>query len=216
MEDESDPMRIARRWLERAAASGLRRNPASMALATVDRNGRPAVRMVLLKQLAVDPGYAVFYTHYRSRKGRDLEGFARAAAVLYWEEFGRQIRIEGPVVKSPAEESDAYFASRPFLSQLNAWVSAQSEPLEDPADLERRAEEFLGGRRGAGASPDTGLRHLPRPPFWGGFRLWCEAVELWTEGGGRFHTRLRYERTLTPAAETGFEAGVWHSQRLQP
>ncbi|MBN1237296.1 MAG: pyridoxal 5'-phosphate synthase [Gammaproteobacteria bacterium] len=206
---DADPLRVAERWIERVAASGLRRNPSAMALATHGDQGRASVRMVLLKKLAADPGYAVFYTNYASRKARELERCAWAAGVLYWEEYGRQIRIEGPVVKSPADESDAYFASRPLRSQLNAWVSAQSEPLEDPGDLERRADQMAGDLAAQGAS-------LARPPFWGGYRLWCEAVELWTEGAGRFHTRLRFERTLTPQSGGGFAPGPWRSRRLQP
>src|SRR5690606_23669650 len=115
------PFVLVRRWLDEAAA-GPRRNPHAIALATVGEHGRPGVRMVLLKSVAEEGGYVVFYTNYRSRKGRELERYPWAAAVLYWEELGRQIRLEGPVVKSPADESDEYFASRPFRSQLNAWI----------------------------------------------------------------------------------------------
>ena len=207
----ADPLRIAQRWIDRVAAGGLRRNPTAMALATPGEHGRPSVRMVLLKKLAADPGYAVFYTNYGSRKARELERCAWAAGVLYWEEYGRQIRIEGPVLRSPAEESDAYFESRPLRSQLNAWVSAQSEPLEDPADLERRADALARD-----VTADPSHRALTRPPFWGGYRLWCATVELWTEGAGRFHTRLSFERTLTPEDDRGFAAGPWRSRRLQP
>jgi pyridoxamine 5'-phosphate oxidase len=178
--DEVDPLLVAQRWLHRVAASGLRRNPASMALATLAANGRPAVRMVLLKKLVPNPGYGVFYTNYRSRKARELEHSAWAAGVLYFEEYGRQIRIEGPVLKSPPEESDEYFASRPFRSQLNAWVSAQSEPLDDPAELERRAEAMIDDLEGKSAPGEAPRLTLRRPPFWGGYRLWCESVELWT------------------------------------
>jgi pyridoxamine 5'-phosphate oxidase len=214
--NEADPLRVALGWLDRVAASGLRRNPSGMALATVGENGRPAVRMVLLKKIVPDPGYGVFYTNYGSRKARELERSPWAAGVLYFEEHGRQIRIEGPVRKSPRAQSDAYFATRPFRSQLNAWVSVQSEPLDDPGELERRAAamvEELDANSPPGEAP---RRVLPRPPFWGGYRLWCEAVELWTEGSGRFHTRLRYERSLDADADGGFVAGPWRSRRLQP
>lgn len=201
-----DPVRAAADWLGEAEAVG-RRNANAMALASVDARGRPAARMVLLKELAPE-GYAVFYTNYASRKGSELLATGRAAGVLYWHELGRQVRFEGPVVRSPDAESDAYFATRPFASQVNAWSSEQSRPLMDPATLEERAAKIIGSQ-GAGGS-------LPRPSFWGGFRLWLEAVELWVEGRDRFHARVRYERKLEPKDRFSFEAGRWTWQRLQP
>src|SRR5918994_4505162 len=171
-----DPVRTAAQWLGEAAALG-RRNTDAMALASVDADGRPSARMVLLKELA-PLGYAVFYTNYGSRKSVELESTRRAAAVLYWHELGRQIRFEGPVVRSPAAESDAYFASRPIASQVNAWSSEQSRPLLDPAALEERAARLVGSNAAG--------RALARPDFWGGFRLWLENVQLWGERGDRF------------------------------
>jgi pyridoxamine 5'-phosphate oxidase len=199
-----DPVRAAAQWLGEAEALG-RRNTNAMALASVDAAGRPSVRMVLLKELA-PLGYAVFYTNYGSRKGGELLTTGRAAAVLYWHELGRQVRFEGPVVRSPDAESDAYFASRPMLSQVNAWSSEQSRPLADPAALEERAAKVAAGKGTV----------LPRPDFWGGFRLWLEAVELWVEGENRFHERVRYERELVARDAHSFNAGRWTSQRLQP
>jgi pyridoxamine 5'-phosphate oxidase len=201
-----DPVRAAALWLGEAEALG-RRNPNAMALATVAADGKPSARMVLLKELA-PLGYAVFYTNYDSRKGVELLATPRAAAVLYWHELGRQVRFEGPVVRSPATESDAYFATRPTPSQVNAWSSEQSRPLPDPAALEERAAKLLG------TTPRG--QNLPRPKFWGGFRLWLEAVELWAEGRDRFHERVRYERRLDTRDAYSFEVGRWTSQRLQP
>jgi pyridoxamine 5'-phosphate oxidase len=205
---------LVKQWLDAASALG-RRNPNAMALATSDGDGYPSVRMVLLKGLAVSDGYGVFYTHYGSRKAAELQS-GRAAAVLYWEELARQIRFEGTVVRSPTAESDEYFATRPWRSQLNAWSSEQSKPLRDPTDLTLRAahkaREFgLGDDQ----TPPVGAR-LPRPEFWGGFRLWFDAVELWVEGADRFHERLRYTRALTPAGPFAFRGGAWAHQRLQP
>ena len=200
-----DPLPTVTRWLLDAEALG-RRNANAIALATVDRDGKPAVRMVLLKALA-PPGYGVFYTNYGSRKGADLDATRRAAAVLYWHELGRQIRFEGAVVRSPVTESDEYFATRPWRSQLNAWSSEQSRPLDDPALLERRAAQ-IAAEKGTGT--------LPRPQFWGGFRLWFDAVELWAEGADRFHERLRYERQLKRHDEHSFTGTPWLWQRLQP
>lgn len=201
-----DPVRSAAQWLGEAEALG-RRNANAMALASADAAGRPSVRMVLLKELS-PLGYAVFYTNYDSRKGGELLTTGRAAAVLYWHELGRQVRFEGQVVRSPDAESDAYFASRPVPSQVNAWSSEQSRPLADPAALEERAAKVAAGRPADGT--------LPRPGFWGGFRLWLDAVELWVEGRNRFHERVRYERELAARDAHSFDAGRWTSQRLQP
>ena len=200
-----DPVRAAAQWLSEAEALG-RRNGNAMALASVNSAGQPSVRMVLLKELA-PLGYAVFYTNYGSRKALELTATGRAAAVLYWHELGRQVRFEGPVVRSPAVESDRYFASRPLPSQVNAWSSEQSRPLADPTALEERAARVLATKTG-----DL----LPRPEFWGGFRLWLEAIELWVEGQNRFHERVRYERRLAVRDAHHFEPERWHSQRLQP
>jgi len=202
-----DPVPTAAEWLAAAEAFG-RRNANAIALATTDATGRPSVRMVLLKELA-PAGYGVFYTNYGSSKAADLAATQRAAGVLYWPELGRQIRFEGVVVRSPAAESDAYFATRPWRSQLNAWSSEQSRPLDDPALLERRAAKIAAERAGA-------TQPLPRPDFWGGYRLWFDAVELWVEGQDRFHERLRYERRLARHDEHSFTAGRWLGQRLQP
>jgi pyridoxamine 5'-phosphate oxidase len=206
-----DPVPTAAQWLAAAETLG-RRNANAVALATTDTSGRPSVRMVLLKELA-PAGYAVFYTNYGSRKAADLSATQRAAGVLYWHELGRQIRFEGIVVRSPPAESDAYFATRPWRSQLNAWSSEQSRPLDDPTELERRAAKIAAehGVAAAGAA-----QRLPRPDFWGGYRLWFDAVELWVEGQDRFHERLRYERRLTRRDEHSFDAGRWLTQRLQP
>jgi len=201
-----DPVRAAAQWLGEAEALG-RRNANAMALASVDASGRPSARMVLLKELA-PLGYAVFYTNYGSRKASELLSTHRAAGVLYWHELGRQVRFEGPVVRSPDAESDAYFASRSRASQINAWSSEQSRPLPEPAALEERAAKL------AGTKPPN--EALPRPDFWGGFRLWLESLELWVEGRDRFHERIRYERRLDARDAYTFETGRWNWQRLQP
>jgi pyridoxamine 5'-phosphate oxidase len=208
----ADPIPLVASWLADVTAARTLRNPNAMALATSTAAGVPSVRMVLLKEL--DPaGYAVFYTNYGSRKAEELAVNARAAAVLYWESLGRQVRLEGPVVRSPASESDAYFAGRPALSQLNAWSSQQSRPLADPSELERAAERAA---RDLGIAADRPTRAVPRPEYWGGYRLWFEALEIWAEGDNRFHERLRYERELVPADETAFRGGAWRVQHLQP
>jgi pyridoxamine 5'-phosphate oxidase len=210
-----DPVPVALRWLAEATALG-RRNPNAIALATTDTAGRPSVRMVLLKELA-PAGYAVFYTNYGSRKAAELAATGRAAAVLHWDDLGRQVRFEGAVLRSPADESDACFATRRGAAEVNAWSSEQSRPLADPAELNRRAASKAAelGVRSPGDSP-LADRRLPRPEFWGGFRLWFDAVELWAEGADRFHERLRYRRELGVADQYAFHPGRWSWQRLQP
>lgn len=210
-----DPLPVAIRWLAEATARA-RRNPNAMALATVGAAGRPSVRMVLLKELSPS-GYAVFYTNYGSRKAGELDATSRAAAVLYWDELGRQLRFEGAIVRSPARESDDYFASRAWRSQLNAWSSEQSRPIDDPAELDRRAATKARelGIMAPGESPAPG-RRLTRPAFWGGYRLWFDALEFWLEGADRFHERLAYRRELGAAQGHEFRPGPWSWQRLQP
>jgi pyridoxamine 5'-phosphate oxidase len=191
-----------------------------MTLATVDSFSRPSARVVLIKDLSRSEGYVTFYSHYASRKASELAGNSNAAGVLHWDKLGRQIRFEGCVVQSPENESDAYFATRPPASQLNAWVSEQSRPLEDITVLERRRvrklqELGLTTQSADGIEPPDDVR-VPRPSFWGGYRFWFSAVELWQEGDDRYHDRLRYERKLTPTEETTFAAEPWTWQRLQP
>ena len=185
-----------------------------MTLATVDTDGRPSARVVLLKYLSPADGFATFYTHYESRKAIEIDATGYAAAVLHWDKLGRQIRIEGPVVRAPETESNEYFATRPVGSQINAWVSAQSRPLDSIESLIASAKEKaleLGVE-----TDDNSTGTVARPSFWGGYRLWFDALEFWQEGVDRFHERLRYERELTPRDAVCFETGPWAWRRLQP
>ncbi len=216
-----DPVRLVRDWLADATKRSGQRHPNAMTLATADSSGRPSARVVLLKDLSLTDGYAVFHTNYRSRKGRDLDGRADAAAVLHWDSLSRQIRLEGPAVRSPASESDAYFATRSWQSRLNAWVSEQSQPLDDTAELVERARRKARELNLPDPGRDTPTRTtadatLVRPHFWGGYRLWFAAVEFWMEGSDRYHDRVRYERVLAPLGAGRFRSGPWRWQRLQP
>jgi pyridoxamine 5'-phosphate oxidase len=203
-----DPMPLVQQWLDDAARTKDIRNPTAMALATADAQGRPSVRMVLLKGVSVERGYGVFYTHRPSRKGRELAALPWAAGALYWERLGRQLRLEGPVTVSPEAESDAYFSTRPVGSQINAWVSEQSEPIATYAELKQRVE-----RKTTSLKPGE---RLARPPHWGGFRLWFAAIELWLEGPDRLHERVRYERPLPARIATEAPRAAWQRVRLQP
>jgi pyridoxamine 5'-phosphate oxidase len=213
----AEPLATVHQWLRQAQALG-RRNPDAMALASSDSAGRPSVRMVLLKELSEARGFGVFFTHYGSRKGLELASNPRAAAVLYWPELGRQVRLEGPVTRSPAAESDDYFARRPFASRIGATVSRQSSPISDPAELRRRAQTRIRELEAADKTGDPAPieNAVERPPFWGGFRIWFETVELWAEGADRLHERLRYRRELRTDDEDGFDGKPWASEWLQP
>ncbi|HEY5665501.1 MAG TPA: pyridoxamine 5'-phosphate oxidase [Gammaproteobacteria bacterium] len=193
-----DPLPLARQWLTEAEAR-ISKNPWAMALATVARDGRISVRYVLLKELAESEGYIVFYTNYASRKASELESAGRAAGALYWPDAGRQLRLEGKVERSPAAESDSYFASRPRASQLNAWASEQSRAIDAPDSIVDR----LATREAEFAEHAD----IPRPAAWGGYRLQLDAIEFWVEGMDRFHERLCYRRS---------SGGDWSSSWLQP
>jgi pyridoxamine 5'-phosphate oxidase len=191
---ESDPVAQFARWYETAQAQG-KPVPEAVALATATRAGHPSVRMVLLKSF--DAHGFVFYTNYRSRKGRELARNPRATLLFYWGESGRQVRIEGRVEKSTARESDDYFATRPRGSQLAAWASPQSAVIPGRRALERRVAAF------ARKYPEA----VPRPPQWGGYRLVPETFEFWQGGEDRLHDRILYRRA---------GSGRWRIERLAP
>lgn len=216
-----DPMPWVRDWLDEAFAKEVSRNPHAMTCITVDPEGRPAGRMVLCKDIAVEPGYFVFYTNYKSDKARHIEGNPNVALVFHWDALGRQVRVEGEAVRSPAAESDAYFASRDWVSQIGAWGSDQSAPLESRAALltqvrDRAVRLGIDAVRNLHAIAAADRKTVPRPPHWGGYRVWARRVELWIEGRDRIHDRARWERPLEKIAPDAFEAGDWRGQRLQP
>jgi pyridoxamine 5'-phosphate oxidase len=179
----SEPIARFLALLDEARRVGRERlpEPTAFALATVGTDGRPSVRMVLLKE-ASHAGF-VFYTNYGSRKGRDLLARPFAAICFHWQPLDRQVRVEGSVERVSDEEADAYFASRPRGSQLGAWASRQSEPMVDAGELSRRYAEVEA--RFAGGS-------VPRPPYWSGFRLVPERVEFWIGQPSRLHVRHLY------------------------
>ena len=164
------------------------------------------MRIVLCKKLIPAPGFLVFFTNYDSRKGAELAANPRASAVFHWDAFGRQVRVEGPIVRSPADESDEYFASRALDSRIGAWASLQSQPLDARRTLLKRVA-VEAARFGTS---------VPRPPHWGGYRLWPESVELWIEGPFRVHDRARWTRSLVPAGDDGFAPGPGRRRDCSP
>jgi pyridoxamine 5'-phosphate oxidase len=189
-----DPIAFFGEWFEEAKESGLFL-PESACLATASPDGVPSGRMVLLK--AVDERGFVFYTNYESRKGEELAANPKASLVFYWGVLERQVRVEGTVEKVSTEESEAYFSTRPRGSQIGAWASDQSRPLESREALERRFEEHEARFRGEG---------VPLPPYWGGYRLRPDWIEFWQGRANRLHDRLAYGRS-----DTG-----WTVTRLSP
>jgi pyridoxamine 5'-phosphate oxidase len=207
----TNPLVVAAEWLAQAKLDAAQPNPNSMVLATVDGRGCPSARVVLCKEISANDCSIVFYTNYNSRKGQELAVNRRAAAVFHWDHRHRQVRIEGHVGLLSDAESDAYFKTRPWQSRLGAWASEQSQPVESRQALKRNvtaaARRFGIPYDGPGtAEPDGVAIEVPRPPHWGGFRLYADAVELWVEGEFRIHDRARWTRS----------ADAWTVMRLQP
>jgi pyridoxamine 5'-phosphate oxidase len=190
---EHDAIAQFSRWYDEAREAE-RPLPHAVALATATSGGSPSLRMVLLKDF--DARGFVFFTNYRSRKSRELEKNARASLLFHWANLERQIRVEGRVAKVSRRESDDYFRTRPRGSQLSAWASPQSEVLADRAALESRVQAI------AQRYPDK----VPRPAYWGGYRLVPASIEFWQGREDRLHDRLRYRRVR----------GGWRIERLAP
>jgi pyridoxamine 5'-phosphate oxidase len=191
---DSDPMIQFRRWFENALDANLH-EPNAMILATAKQNGHPSARTVLLK--GYDERGFVFYTNYEGRKAVELEANLACALLFYWGELERQVRIEGRASRLSKEESDAYFASRTRGSRLGAWASEQSRTVEDRNVLEERVKALEVEYEG---------REIPRPPFWGGYRVEPDSIEFWQGRENRLHDRLVYRRIREG----------WKLERLQP
>lgn len=190
-----DPFAIARRWLGEAEASEVN-DPNAIALSTVDAQGMPNVRMVLLKE--IEPAAFVFYTNYTSTKGQELDQAGMAAFVLHWKSLRRQIRVRGMISREDGPQADEYYRSRSLKSRLGAWASHQSQPLDGRATLMAEVAKVTAR---LGANP-------PRPPFWGGYRLTPVEIEFWADGAFRLHDRFVWRRENIDSP--------WEIQRLSP
>lgn len=192
----ADPIEQFKQWLGDARTAELI-EPTAMTLATATPDGRPSARIVLLK--GIDENGFVFFTNYTSRKGHQLDANPWAALVFWWDVLERQVRVEGTVSRIMPEASDAYFQSRPRGSQLGAWVSPQSQPISARNVLDSNLADVEAQFAG---------QAVPRPPYWGGFRLKPVAIEFWQGRPSRLHDRLRYTRTE--------DDDLWHLERLAP
>ncbi|SAK70037.1 pyridoxamine 5'-phosphate oxidase [Caballeronia hypogeia] len=192
---DPNPVRQFQTWFAQALDAKLP-EPNAMTLATVDAQGRPSARIVLIK--GVDERGFVFFTNYESRKGRELATNSAASLLFHWIELERQVRVEGRVEKTSAEESDTYYESRPLGSRIGAWASDQSQPLESREALEAREREMIAKY---GDAP-------PRPPHWGGYRVVPETIEFWQGRPSRLHDRIVYSRDSA--------GDPWRIARLAP
>ncbi|MBS0122767.1 pyridoxamine 5'-phosphate oxidase [Thetidibacter halocola] len=189
-----DPFAIARRWLAEAEKTEVN-DPNAIALATVDGDGLPNVRMVLLKE--IEDAAFVFYTNYGSVKAQEIEQAGKAAFVMHWKSLHRQIRVRGTVTREDGPKADDYYASRSMKSRLGAWASQQSQPLSSRAALMAEVAKVTAQQ---GTNPS-------RPPFWGGFRIDPVEIEFWADGAFRLHDRFRWRRD---------GSGGWQVLRLNP
>jgi pyridoxamine 5'-phosphate oxidase len=196
IQEKSDPLALFGDWFAEAAKTEPN-DPNAVALATVGPDGTPSVRMVLLKDY--DSAGFVFYTNHESRKGQHLRAHTKGALLFHWKSLRRQIRLEGPVSQTTPEEADAYFATRARGSQIGAWASDQSRPLESRFALEKRVAEFAAKHLIGG---------VPRPAHWSGFRLQPVLIEFWQDQAFRLHDRLEYRRA-SPAEP-------WTTRTLYP
>lgn len=190
-----DPFALARAWLAEASEVEVN-DPNAIALSTVDADGLPNVRVVLLKE--IEDSAFVFYTNYTSAKASELDHAGKAAFVMHWKSLGRQVRARGIITREDGEKADAYYASRALKSRLGAWASDQSKPLENRETLEKALEQ----------AAETHGDNPARPPFWGGYRLTPLEIEFWADGDARLHNRFQWRRTTVDAP--------WGITRLNP
>ena len=211
-----NPLLLLQSWLNEAMELDLQPNPDTMAIATSNSQGLPNVRMVLCKEINTKEGYVVFYTNYNSVKSLEIKENPKCSALFHWDKLGYQIRISGEILQSPDEENDTYFASRHLGSQVGAWASNQSNPVEDREALDDQFKKILDRFNLTSESITRNEQKIPRPPNWGGYRLWIEEIEFWLNQKDRLHDRLHFRRALTISSEGIETEKKWTVKRLQP
>jgi len=211
-----NPLLLLQSWFNEAIELDLQPNPDSMAIATSNSQGLPNVRMVLCKEINTEEGYVIFYTNYNSVKSMEIKENPKCSALFHWDKLGYQIRIRGEILQSPDEENDAYFASRHLGSQVGAWASNQSDPVVDRQALDDQFRKILDRFNLTNESITRNEQKIPRPPHWGGYRLWIEEIEFWLNQKDRLHDRLHFRRALTISSEGIETEKNWTVKRLQP
>jgi len=211
----ADPFPTFRAWHDEAHRLAAQPNPNAMVVATED-GGQPSARVVLCRGIEPDPGFLVFFSNRTSQKGREIAATPRAALLFHWDHLDLQARVQGPVVESPAAESDDYWAKRRQGSKIAAWASDQSAPVASRDELVRRFHETCERFGVDPAEAEHTTVEIPRPPHWGGYRVYAERFELWCGSPIRFHDRGVWTRELAPAADGFFTPGPWATTRLQP
>ena len=211
-----NPLLLLQSWLNEAMELDLQPNPDTMAIATSNSQGLPNVRMVLCKEINTKEGYVVFYTNYNSVKSLEIKENPKCSALFHWDKLGYQIRIRGEILQSSDEENDTYFASRHLGSQVGAWASNQSNPVEDREALDDQFKKILDRFNLTSESITRNEQKIPRPPNWGGYRLWIEEIEFWLNQKDRLHDRLHFRRALTISSEGIETEKKWTVKRLQP
>jgi pyridoxamine 5'-phosphate oxidase len=211
-----NPLLLLQSWFNEALELDLQPNPDTMAIATSNSQGLPNVRMVLCKEINTEEGYVVFYTNYNSVKSMEIKENPKCSALFHWDKLGYQIRIRGEILQSPDEENDAYFASRHLGSQVGAWASNQSNSVVDRQALDDQFRKILDRFNLTNESITRNEKKIPRPPHWGGYRLWIEEIEFWLNQKDRLHDRLHFRRALTISSEDIETEKNWTVKRLQP
>ena len=211
-----NPLLLLQSWLNEAMELDLQPNPDTMAIATSNSQGLPNVRMVLCKEINTEEGYVVFYTNYNSVKSLEIKENPKCSALFHWDKLGYQIRIRGEILQSPDEENDTYFASRHLGSQVGAWASNQSNPVEDREALDDQFKKILDRFNLTIEAITQNEQKIPRPPKWVGNRLLIEDIEFWLNQKDRLHDRLHFKRALTISSEGIETEKKWTVKRLQP
>ena len=214
--DILNPMEVLNDWMKEVSEAEKQPNPNCFSIATTNQEGSSNVRMVLCREINIVDGYVVFYSNYNSTKAIELAYQPKCSGVFHWDNYGYQIRIKGYALKSPQDESDDYFLSRSLGSQVAAWASQQSNSIGSRKDLESQFDKALKKFNIERKQLAINDKKLPRPPFWGGYRIWIHQIEIWLNQNDRFHDRLLFQRDLSLKGNAYISTQGWTKKRLQP